>query len=125
MAISKISDAQFRAWLAKPPATETWSTPSLDPELFDLPGDRRPRRIFLASGEKRKRGPDGKPLRGKKAFTSNYTYINAPTRLIAERTGKRYLGKLGYKFTHLVELTWAEYARVLDHAARGCGGSCK
>ncbi len=77
--------------------------------FFDLPGDTRPRRIFLAWGDRKVPGK-----KGKKAIQSNWIWVNAPTRAIAERTATRFLRKIKYRFTHLVEHTWLEYARTFE-----------
>ena len=57
------------------------SDPYTAPELFDLPGDRRQRRIFNAIGEKRIPG-----AKGRKAVRTMDVWVNAPTRSIAERS---------------------------------------
>lgn len=75
------------------------------PLLFDLPNDRRPRRIFLAWGQKEFRDTKGKKRR--KTMTQ---WVNAPTPEIAERAGRNFLSKLGYRLFDCREHTWQEYA---------------
>lgn len=79
--------------------------PYQQPDLFDLPGDRRRRRIFLAWGQKIVKG-----AKGRKARKTMTQWVNAPTPEIARRTGGRFLSKLGYRLCDCREHTWEEYA---------------
>lgn len=84
---------------------------------LDLPGDPRPRRIFRAHGSRKVTEKDlaralGAGRRRPKTI-DNWINVNAPTRAIAERAGKNFLHKLGYKFDFIIELSWREYAESL------------
>jgi hypothetical protein len=94
--------------------SELAPNPYDQPDLFDLPGDRRPRRIFLAYGQKWV-----KNAKGKKVRKTTTQWVNSPTPEIAERTARRYLSLFGHRLFMLHEHSWADYARDLAWGASG------
>jgi hypothetical protein len=81
------------------------------PELFDLPGDLRGRRIFRAFGS-RLVSPKGAR---RKKWQHCDVFVNAPTLAIATRTGKRWLKTVHRcRLDGIYEITWHEYARILE-----------
>lgn len=82
---------------------------NLDPTLFSLPGDLRPRRIYFARGSRRDPRHTGRKLK----CISHTCYINAPTTLIATRCAKNEMRIHRCKLETIYELTFTEYARVL------------
>lgn len=82
------------------------------PELFDLPNDRRKRRIFRAVGS-RLVSPKGAK---RKVWKSTDTYVNSPTPAIAIRVARQHFKILRYRLDTIYELTWREYGEVLRRA---------
>ena len=80
------------------------------PELYDLPGDRRPRRIFRAHGSKLI-SPKGAR---KKQWHHSSVHINAPTLHIATRCAQRHFKNHGLKFDSIYQISWNEYAAALE-----------
>lgn len=82
------------------------------PELFDLPGDIRRRRIYRAHGSKLI-SPKGAR---KKKWRHSSVHINAPTIQIATRTAARHFKLYSERLDSIYEISWTEYARALEKA---------
>lgn len=81
------------------------------PELYDLPGDLRPRRIYRAGGS-RLTSPKG----AKKRYRHDTSYINAPTLQIATRAATNHFKLFRMKLDFIHEITWEEYAIILQRS---------
>lgn len=86
----------------------------LSPELFDLPGDMRPRRIFRASGCRP--DPKSKATGKRKKLIWHECYINSPTPIIANRVALREMRIYRCKLHSMIELTWREYGEILSRS---------
>jgi hypothetical protein len=83
------------------------------PELFDLPGDLRSRRIYRAFGSYLL---SSKGARHKR-YGTHEVFVNAPTLTIATRTAKRWLKTVHRcRLDGIYEITWHEYARILERS---------
>lgn len=84
------------------------STPLLDPILFDDPRLNPPRRCWAAIGSKKVNGPHQRTK-----TRELVQYVNASRETVARRVATKWFNNLGYKLSHVYEITWDEYARKL------------
>lgn len=90
------------------------------PELFDLPGDCRPRRIFFATGSRPNPKYKGKDKR--KKTIDHSAYINSPTLTIAKRVALQEMRFHRCRLGYIHEISWREYGNVLAKAGMTISG---